>query len=286
MNETFPNGNLKAAEAIIDFWSFDLKTKAKKLQSNKLPMVIMPELYERPIFALGNHLFEFPWMVAFQNNSTATINNLRRVGAGRTEARAETAAIEARLADILKSRGFTVLLNYQPEKTPERDPGEIDIICVLEGHTLVLEVKSTFLRSSKKDAWFHKTRTLRKAGKQISRKVRAVEQALLSDVNFKSTLEVDTDGPIPKVIGWIVDTSVELDHQLFSGYLKVSLEEVIIALRDDSHLLFSMVDITEGKEIERDTEFTLYPNGFSINNFLGVIEQQRIWGVLNQSDLH
>jgi Holliday junction resolvase-like predicted endonuclease len=285
VNETFPNGNLKAAEAIIDFWSFDLKTTAKKLQSNKLPMVIMPELYERPIFTLGNHLFEFPWMVAFQNNSTATINNLRRVGAGRTEARAETAAIEARLADILKSRGFTVLLNYQPEKTPERDPGEIDIICALEGHILVLEVKSTFLRSSKKDAWFHKTRTLRKAGKQISRKVRAVEQALLSDEDFKSTLGLDTDGAIPKVIGWIVDTSVELDHQLFSDYLKISLEEIIIALRDDSHLLFNMVDMTEGKEIKKHAEFTLYPNGFSINNFLGVIEHQRIWQVLNDPDV-
>jgi Holliday junction resolvase-like predicted endonuclease len=286
VNKTFPNGNRKAAEAIIDFWSFDLKTTAKKLQSNTLPMVIMPELYERPIFTLGNHLFEFPWMVAFQNNSTAAINNLRRVGAGRTEARAETAAIEARLAEILKSRGFTVLLNYQPEKTPECDPGEIDIICALEGHILVLEVKSTFLRSSKKDAWFHKTRTLRKAGKQISRKVSAVEQALLSDENFKSTLGLDADGSIPKVTGWIVDTSVEHDHQLFSGYLKISLEEIIIALRDDSHLLFNMVDIAEGKEIERDEEFTLYPNGFSINNFLGVIEQRRIWGVFNQSDLY
>ena len=46
-----------------------------------------------------------------------------------------------------------------------------------------------------------------------------------------------------------------------------------------------MVDMTEGKEIKKDAEFTLYPNGFSINNFLGVIEQQRIWQVLNDSDV-
>jgi len=285
VNKTFPNGNRKAAEAIIDFWSFDLKTTAKKLQSNKLPTVIMPELYERPIFTLGNHVFQFPWMVAFQNNSTAAINNLRRIGAGRTEARAATAAIEARLADILKSRGFTVLLNYQPEKTPEYDPGEIDIICALEDQILVLEVKSTFLRSSKKDAWFHKTRTLRKAGNQISRKVKAVNQAIISDKNLKSTLGLDTDGSTPKVIGWIVDTSVEHDHQLFSGYLKISLEAIIIALRDDSHLLFNMVDIAEGKEIERGAEFTLYPDGFSVYNFLGVIEQQQIWRFLNDTDV-
>ena len=37
--------------------------------------------------------------------------------------------------------------------------------------------------------------------------------------------------------GWIVDTSIECDHQRFCGFLKVSLEEVLIALRDDRHLL-------------------------------------------------
>ncbi|UUZ67083.1 hypothetical protein LP416_19415 [Polaromonas sp. P2-4] len=37
--------------------------------------------------------------------------------------------------------------------------------------------------------------------------------------------------------GWIVDTSIECDHQCFSGFLKVSLEEVLIALRDDRRLL-------------------------------------------------
>ncbi|MEH6595697.1 MAG: NERD domain-containing protein [Colwellia polaris] len=277
VNQSFPYGNQKAAEAIIDFWSHDLKSTAKKLQSKKSTLVLIPELYERPIFKFGKHIFQFPWMVAFQNNSTAALNNLRRIGAARRNTRNETAAIELRLAECFKARGFTVLLNYHPEKTPEYDPGEIDLVCVLEGHVLVLEVKSTFLRSTKKDAWFHKTRTLRKAGQQIGRKVKAVKQALLTDEGFKSSLSLDTCDVIPVVHGFIVDTSIEHDHELFSGYLKVSLEEVIIALRDDSQLLFDKDTFVEGQEMQGDENFTLYPEGFTANEFIQILENKVIW---------
>jgi hypothetical protein len=277
VNKTFPHGNQKAAEAIIDFWSHDLKSTANKVQNKKSPLVLIPELYERPIFKLGKHVFQFPWMVAFQNNSTAALNNLRRIGANRIDARSETAAIELRLAENFKKRNFNVLLNYQPQKTPEHDPGEIDLICALEGHILVLEVKSTFLRSTKKDTWFHKTRTLRKAGQQIARKVNAVEQALLTDEHLKSSLGLDIGDVKPLVSGFIVDTSIEHDHEFFSGYLKISLEEVIIALKDDSQLLFDRETFVEGQEIQGDATFTLYPDGFTAKNFLSVIEQQKVW---------
>lgn len=276
VNQTFPYGNSKAAEAIIDFWSNDLKSTAKKLQSEKLPLVVIPELYERPILTFGKHIFQFPWMVAFQNNSTAALNNLRRIGSNRKEARNETAAIELRLAENFKARGFKVLLNYQPERTLEYDPGEIDLICVLDGHVFVLEVKSTFLRSSKKDAWLHKTRTLRKAGQQISRKVNAVEE-LLKDECFKTSVGFIPGDVKPIIHGFIVDTSIEFDHELFSGYLKVSLEEVIIALRDESQLLFDKDSFVENQKMQGDPTFTLYPDGFGAKSFLYVIEQKKVW---------
>ena len=285
VNQTFPYGNDKAAEAIIDFWSHDLKSTSKKLQSEKSPLVLIPELYERPIFKFGKHIFQFPWMVAFQNNSTAALNNLRRIGTGRTDARNETAAIELRLADSFKARGFKVLLNYHPKKTPEYDPGEIDLICVLEGYIFVLEVKSTFLRSTKKDAWFHKTRTLRKAGQQIGRKVKAIKRTLLTDEHFKASIGLDTGGVKPVVHGFIVDTSIEHDHEFFYGYLKVSLEEVIIALRDDSQLLFEVGKLVEGQKLQGDDKFTLYSDGFTAKKFLSVIEQQQVWQLNRHSNL-
>lgn len=86
------------------------------------------------------------------------------------------------------------------------------------------------------------------------------------------------------MIGWIVDTSIECDHERFDGFLKVSLEEVLIALRDDRHLLNDPARILEGAtrgsvpnvtpEVSRAT---LYPGGFDAVAFVEVIERGRVW---------
>lgn len=85
--------------------------------------------------------------------------------------------------------------------------------------------------------------------------------------------------------GWILDTCIEHDHERFSGFLKVSLEEVLIALRDDRHLqndpfgMFSSHGINIDKfDIDKvNTHSTLYSNGFSGKHFIDVIERQSVW---------
>ena len=85
--------------------------------------------------------------------------------------------------------------------------------------------------------------------------------------------------------GWIVDTSIECDHQRFSGFLKVSLEEVLIALRDDHYLLNDPEGIFSGRFLEPGfappenprQQATLYPSGFSASQFIRVIEQELVW---------
>ena len=149
VSEDFPHGNAKAAEAILDFWTSDLRALSAQLRGGG--PTLTPYLFERPVLKMGRYLFQLPWMLAMQNNASAAINNLRRIGARRTEAKDETQRIENRLATLFKERGFHVCLNYQPEKTIENDPGEIDIICARDGQLLVLEIKSTFLRRSVKD---------------------------------------------------------------------------------------------------------------------------------------
>lgn len=67
------------------------------------------------------------------------------------------------------------------------------------------------------------------------------------------------------------------NHVYFSGYLKVSLEEIIIALRDDSQLLFEVDKFSEGQKLQGDDNFTLYPEGFTAKNFLSVIQEQQAW---------
>lgn len=279
-----PRGSHRAAEAILDFWTSDWVSLARRLRQAEAGL--QPGLIERPVLKLGRYLLQLPWLVAIQNNTTAAINNLRRLGARRAEARSETQRIETRLARCFEERGFRVKLNYQPARSEQEDPGEVDLICARDGQVLVLEIKSTFLRVSRKDAWLHGTNTLRKAGLQLRRKVTAVEKALAEDAELMAVLDIQPTGTLPPLRGWIVDTSIEHDHEYFSGFLKISLEELLIALRDDAHLLNDPGGLFSGATLESDGvdaalngdhTSTLYADGFMFSSFVAVIEEQHIW---------
>ncbi|MCP8687124.1 YraN family protein [Marinobacterium sedimentorum] len=282
VNEALPKGSLKAAEAILDFWTSDLKERAAQLRDKRHGPI--PELHERPVLKMGRFLFQLPWLMAFQNNSTAALNNLRRIGRRRQETRDETERIETRLAEQFAARGFRVVANYQPPKTDDDDPGEIDLICQRDGCLLVLEVKSTFLRSSQFDAWLHKTQTLRKAGTQVKRKIEAVTEVLKTDMTLATRLGLEHGADGLEIHGWIVDTSIEHDHERFSGFLKVSLEEVLIALWDNAHYLndpagiFRNPPVLAAKPAEAGQEFgSLYQNGISGRDFVNAVEQETVW---------
>jgi Holliday junction resolvase-like predicted endonuclease len=226
-------------------------------------------------------------VAALQNNSTAAINNLRRLAARRDEAAAETRRIESQLGELLRGRGFRVLVNWQPP-AERRDAGEVDVIAARDGLLFVLEVKSTFIRRSMQEAWLHASTTLRKAGLQLRRKVDAVGWAMGIDEAFRGALGLSPADPPARVHGWIVDTSIESDHERFSGFLKVSLEEVLIALRDDRHLLGDPEGLTSGqlpvsvKSADDAVGSTLYSAGFEATRFVEVIENELVWEILGQ----
>lgn len=93
------------------------------------------DMFERPVLKFGSTLVQLPWIVGMQNNSTAAINNLRRLGSWRGKVQEETQRIEASLASALESRGFRVLLNWQPSREGAfDDPGEVDVIATRDGH--------------------------------------------------------------------------------------------------------------------------------------------------------
>lgn len=269
------------ASSILDFWSYDMQVMASQLRA-ALPG-LTPHLYERPVLKFGSTFVQLPWVVGTQNRSTAAINNLRRLGARRTETASETRQIEKQIAGLLRSRGFQVVLNWDPP-APWQEAGEVDVIAARDGHVFVLEVKSTFIRRSLRDAWLHATSTLRKAGRQVEKKLRTVAAAIEAG---HLTEQLGLEGPVPasRVHGWIVDTSIECDHDHFSGHLKVSLEEVLIALRDDAHLLtdpYGLLSESSQGTRDRDRVGTLYPEGFSAARFVEVIQGAEVWsGLLN-----
>jgi Holliday junction resolvase-like predicted endonuclease len=271
-----PQGSRKLTEAIVDFWTSDWSKLAAQLQGGAPGL--KPELFERPILKMGQMLVQLPWVVGLQNNSSAAINNLRRLGTRRNEARAETQRIETQLGALLEARGFKVVLNWNPPIGPNGNAGEVDVICARDSTLLVLEVKSTYLRRSQQDAWQHETTTLRKAGQQIRRKLLAVQQALLDQPALAQQLGMPSGAMDTAFHGWIVDTSIECDHQRFGGFLKVSLEELLIALRDDRHLLHDPDGMfTSIAAAGQAAPQSLYPQGFSAARLIEVVEAQAVW---------
>ncbi len=284
VNEQSPSGNLNAARAILDFWTVDLTKTAKQLISQ--PHRPQPNLYERSFFKIGNFSFQAPWLIAFQNNSTAAINNLRRIGSQRQEAHSETARIEQVLAEAFKARGFHVMVGFHPERTETSNPGEIDLIAQLDNQLLVIEVKSSYLRSSAREIWQYKVQTLRKAGEQANRKTESVRALLTTQPEAFKALGIQSVDKL-NIHSWIVDTTIEHDHVYFSGALKVSIQEVLIALRDDAHLLVGLpYQLQKHMEPESSpnahTPKTLYPKGFSANAFIETIYADTIWEMTRQ----
>lgn len=271
-----PQGNPRHAAAVVDFWTSDWSKLATQLRGGSAGL--KPNLFERPILKMGQTLVQLPWVVSLQNNSTAAINNLRRLGARRNEARAETQRIETQLGAVLEKRGFKVVLNWHPPVGPDGNAGEVDVICARDGVILVLEVKSTYLRRSQQDAWQHETTTLRKAGQQLQRKVAAVQLALASAPELAPLLGLETGVTATQISGWIVDTSIECDHQRFGGFLKISLEELLIAIRDDRHLLHDQSGMfAPPAPAGRAEPQSLYPMGFSAGGLMEVVETQAVW---------
>ena len=269
-----PQGHPRAAEAILDFWTSDWGALSHKLRAGESGL--RPRLQELPILKMGRHLVQLPWMQAMQNNRVAAINNLRRLGARREQARAETRRIELRLGDLFTSRGFKVLVGHAMSVSSNdgAPTEEIDLLCARDGCLLLLEVKSTYMRRSMKEAWFHRTTTLRKAGMQLRRKVAAVHRRLASDAELAHALGLD-EGAAPLLAAWIVDTSIECDHERFDGFLKVSLEEVLIALRDERHLLRGLSGLLESEEPPPPD--SLYPAGFNAARFIDAVESGAVW---------
>lgn len=279
-----PQGHAQAAAAILDFWTSDWYSLAER--SRQGAANLRPRWQERPVLKMGRYLFQLPWMMSLQDNATATVNNLRRLGARRCEAQAETRRIEARLGALFEQRGFQVLVGHRLPVADHGgdDAGEVDLLCARDGRLFVFELKSTYVRRSMKEAWAHRSSTLRKAGWQLHRKVPAVQRELQGNDGLRQALALRGD-VAPEISAWIIDTSMEWDHQTFRGFLKVSMEEIQIALRDDRRwlndpeVLFGMStpDGAVHGQSRAGVPDTLYPEGFSATRFVEVIESSVVW---------
>lgn len=267
--EEHPKGSAGSAKAILTFWTSDFKALSQQLKLH--PGMPAPRLYEQPFYKIGRYSFQFPWVGAQQNNLTAAINNLRRVNARRADMQTETQRVELALAESLRQRGFAVEVGYRPAVTDEDDAGEVDLICHHDGLVLLLEVKSGYIRSTKHEVWLHRTNTLRKAAWQLRRKQVAVLSALITDQDLRARLGYHGQQPEADLRAWIVDTSIELDGQSVDGFRVVSREAMEVILRDERHLLRPL------DQLDEDDQRLLFPDGFSAERFVAVVESDQLW---------
>ena len=241
------NQKLKQMKKILKFWSFDLYDEND--QSTYM---------QKPFYRIDDFIFQFPWLTAFQNLNTAMINYVRKLHKNRLELKSETDQIELNLAEKLDRIGFQVFCQYVPS---EGNAGEIDLIAMYDNHVIVAEVKSTYIRSSIQEIYEYKKFVLNKASYQLDNKVEYIKRHFLSR-HFEDINDVI-------IHSWIIDTTLEFDHEYFGNHLKVSLDEVFITSNCESEFMQKLVD--EQFDIEKD-EVKIDPI-----QFLESIEKNTFW---------
>ncbi|MFI9458094.1 NERD domain-containing protein [Acinetobacter sp. NPDC052428] len=237
----------KKMDEILSFWSCDLYDNDD-----------VSTFQQKPFYKIDDFIFQFPWLTAYQNLNTTMTNYFRKLHKNRFELKGETNQIELTLAEKMHHLGFEVF----PQLVPEcKDVGEIDLIVIHGNHVIVAEVKSTYIRSSIQEIYEYKNFTLNKASYQLDKKVEYIKKYFLKEF-FDDISEV-------VLHTWIIDTTLEFDHEYFGDHLKVSLDEVIITSNCESEFMQKLVD--EQFYIEKD-EVKIDPI-----QFLESIEKNTFW---------
>lgn len=213
------NKRVREMSRILDFWSRDLRYGSDTFY------------VEKSFYKIDEYLFALPWMSAQKNFSTATINTFRKLYKNRAGLKSETDLMENNLARLLAKCKGRVYSQYEPS---ESGVGEIDALVVTNNQILVIELKSTYVKSSVKEIYEYKNFVLKKAAYQLSRKTRYVRDVFLPSLGL--------DDSKFSIHSWIVDTTLEFDHEYIDGFLKVSFEELVIMLNGHKQYLSDILD--------------------------------------------
>ncbi|RXJ80167.1 hypothetical protein [Arcobacter sp. F2176] len=244
-NPSFPE---PVRNNVEDFYTYDLKN----IVSNKELKV--PSIFEKPLLKLDNMVFTFPFLIGLQNINTSVINNILNIHYKRTKFRKdEVQNSEKKLATLFEKLGFNVKANYMIQCSEEYEVGDIDLICEKDGYLFVLELKSTYIRTSFENIWNYKTSVLRKASNQLRKREKLINRL----IEEENKLFLKSFNKPNQIFSLIIDTSFEFDHEIINGYLKVSMFEMI-------NLLIAEDEI-------------LYPDGFRVDRFIKNINENIFW---------
>lgn len=243
------SGNSKKREMnrILDFWSQNLREGESSSYG------------EKSFYKLDGYMFSLPWVTFQKNFNTATINTFRKLYKNRAGLKFETDLMEQNLAGLLAKYKGEVYSQYEPS---ESGVGEIDAIVVTDSKVLVIELKSTYVKSSVKEIYEYRNFVLKKAAYQLSRK-----SSYVSDV-FLPSLGLDSSKF--SIHSWIVDTTLEFDHEYINGFLKISFEELVIILKGHKQYFSDMLKNNDDKSASSTLEE-------SLDAVIETIENNKFW---------
>lgn len=237
----------KRVNEILQFWSNNLNNQEKNINFS-----------DKPFYIIDNYIFFLPQRLTWQTLYTTTVNRIRKVEKNRKELRKETELIELNLAQLFREYGFNVIHSLEPKNS---DAGEIDLIISQNDIILLIELKSSYLRNSISGVHEYRLQTLNKAAYQLDRKLDYIKNKY----------------PNKKYFSWIVDTTLEFDHQHIGKHLKISLEELVIILRNESNFLekWKILFNLQQKDIS-ESDISLSKK-FKLLELIQYIENNQFW---------
>lgn len=235
-----------------------------------------------PIFQIGNYCIYQPMLLQQMYRRTILTNRLKLLFNTHNDRRTQAEGVENNIAYFFQKREFTTIVGWTPDSNKYPDAGEIDVLAYQDNILFVIEAKSSYIRDTVAESHKHMINTQMKAGRQLKRKAKAIREELQNNPELCHKLSITDNQTNIKIIPLIIDTSLENDHQEFYGTLKISVEELMLAINDEKDLL-NVQFLKKNQNITKTS--SLYPNdSFSASRFIEVIRNNEVWnGMLDQN---
>ena len=243
---------------ILYFWSHDLSKPIHYRNST---------VTEKPFYRVDGYCFQLPWLTAYQNLNTCLINHMRKLHTNRAELFHETSCMELQLAQLFKQAGFEVYPQYAVNDMS--GVGEIDLIATYKNHVIVIELKSSFIKKTIREIYEYRHFVLNKAAYQLDKKSCYVKNHIQEIAKLNETDVC--------MHSWIVDTTLEFDHQVFNKHLKLSIDELFIVLGGSSDFLEKRLEQHTNSILSEDGAVRLSKDFISPLHIIELIESNQFW---------
>ncbi|MFW5971933.1 MAG: hypothetical protein ACOCRL_00445 [Bacillota bacterium] len=205
--------------------------------SNDLIKNKQVDLSLRPFIKINNLYFWNPGILANKNYAVILQNNVmkRRI----YNHREQSEKMEEKLLELFKLNDFNTLENYEYNSlTPNNKiDGEIDLLAFKDNTLFIIELKTTFARSTVREIYNHEEHALnKKAGEQLERASKYIKERFSE---IKDKLGINVSYEEIKRYPLVVSTSFEGDYFSIKGkFKKISFFELKLILTNTKYWIF------------------------------------------------